>query len=64
VEDYLVPAGATFSNDVTGTTPVDETVVKPQVRKPLPASFVLCLFSQLFLSQGARVPHESLANLP
>jgi outer membrane protein OmpA-like peptidoglycan-associated protein len=35
VEDYLVPSGATFANDVTGTTPVDETVVKPQVRKPL-----------------------------
>jgi hypothetical protein len=35
VEDYLVPAGATFSADVTGTSPVDETVVKPQVRKPL-----------------------------
>jgi hypothetical protein len=37
VEDYLVPAGATFSADVTGTTPVDETVVKPEVRKPLGA---------------------------
>jgi hypothetical protein len=35
VEDYLVPAGATFTNDVQGTTPVDETAVKPQVRKPL-----------------------------
>jgi hypothetical protein len=35
VEDYLVPAGATFSTDVQGTTPVDETAVKPQVRKPL-----------------------------
>ncbi|MGD0737760.1 MAG: OmpA family protein [Terracidiphilus sp.] len=35
VEDYLVPAGATFTVDVTGTTPVDETVVKPQVRVPL-----------------------------
>ena len=34
-EDYLVPSGATFSADVPGTTPVDETVVKPQVRKPL-----------------------------
>jgi hypothetical protein len=32
VEDYLVPAGATFS--VT-TTPVDESSVKVQVRKPL-----------------------------
>ncbi len=36
VEDYLVPAGANFNNDVQGTTPVDETAVKPQVRKPLP----------------------------
>jgi hypothetical protein len=35
VEDYLVPAGATFTADVNGTTPVDETVVKAQVRKPL-----------------------------
>lgn len=35
VENYLVPAGATFSNDVSGTTPVDETAVKPQARKPL-----------------------------
>jgi hypothetical protein len=34
-ENYLVPSGATFSNDVTGTTPVDESAVKPQVRKPL-----------------------------
>jgi len=36
VEDYLVPAGANFSSDVQGTTPVDETAVKPQERKPLP----------------------------
>jgi hypothetical protein len=36
VEDYLVPAGANFSSDVQGTTPVDETAVRPQVRKPLP----------------------------
>ncbi len=35
VEDYLVPAGANFSSDVSGTSPVDETMVKPQVRKPL-----------------------------
>jgi hypothetical protein len=34
-ENYLVPSGATFTTDVTGTTPVDETAVKPQVRKPL-----------------------------
>jgi len=37
VEDYLVPAGASFSGDVAGTTSVDETAVKPQVRKALPA---------------------------
>jgi len=35
VEDYLVPAGANFSVDVPGTTPVDETVVTPEERKPL-----------------------------
>jgi hypothetical protein len=35
VEDYLVPAGATFS--VTAT-PVDESAVKVQVRKPLLAT--------------------------
>jgi hypothetical protein len=36
VEDYLVPAGADFSTDVAGTTPVDESTVKPQARKVLP----------------------------
>jgi outer membrane protein OmpA-like peptidoglycan-associated protein len=35
VENYLVPAGANFASDVQGTTPVDETMVKPQARKPL-----------------------------
>jgi len=35
-QNYLVPAGATFTNDVQGTTPVNETEVKPQERKPLP----------------------------
>jgi hypothetical protein len=35
VEDYLVPSGATFADDVQGTTAVNETVVKPVVRKPL-----------------------------
>jgi hypothetical protein len=35
VEDYLVPSGASFTADVAGTTPVDETAVKPEVRKPL-----------------------------
>ena len=37
-QNYLVPAGATFSSDVTGTTAVDESAVKPQARKPLPAA--------------------------
>ncbi|SPE17396.1 PKD domain containing protein [Candidatus Sulfotelmatomonas gaucii] len=37
VQNYLVPAGADFGSDVTGTTPVDETTVKPEERKPLPA---------------------------
>ena len=36
VEDYLLPVGATFSSDVSGTTPVDESTVTPQARKPLP----------------------------
>jgi outer membrane protein OmpA-like peptidoglycan-associated protein len=35
VEDYLVPAGASFTGDVAGTTPVDEGMVKVEVRKPL-----------------------------
>jgi len=35
LEDYLVPAGADFTADVAGTTPVDESAVKPQPRKPL-----------------------------
>jgi len=35
VKDYLVPSGAIFSSDVTGTTPVDENSVKPEERKPL-----------------------------
>ena len=37
VDDYLVPAGANFSSDVQGTTPVDESAVTPQERKSLPA---------------------------
>jgi outer membrane protein OmpA-like peptidoglycan-associated protein len=37
VETYLVPAGATFTADVQGTTPVDESLVKPQPRKSLAA---------------------------
>ena len=36
VDNYLVPAGADFDKDNPGTTPVDESTVKPQVRKPLP----------------------------
>jgi len=36
VQNYLVPADATFANDVQGTTAVDETAVKPEDRKPLP----------------------------
>ncbi len=35
VQNYLVPAGANFNNDVQGATPVNETEVKPQERKPL-----------------------------
>jgi hypothetical protein len=36
VEDYIVPAGANFAADVQGTTPVSESEVKPEMRKPLP----------------------------
>jgi outer membrane protein OmpA-like peptidoglycan-associated protein len=36
VDNYLVPAGANFDTDNPGTTPVDESQVQPQVRKPLP----------------------------
>jgi CRISPR/Cas system CMR subunit Cmr4 (Cas7 group RAMP superfamily) len=35
VENYLVPSEATFASDVQGTTPVNESAVKVQVRKPL-----------------------------
>jgi len=35
-ENYLVPPGANFSSDVSGTTPVDESVLKPETRNPLP----------------------------
>ena len=35
VENYLVPAGATFDNDVQGTTAVDESTVKVQARTRL-----------------------------
>ncbi|MGO9939026.1 MAG: hypothetical protein ACLPH3_15260 [Terracidiphilus sp.] len=34
VENYLVPAGATFGSDVQGTTPVDESMVKAEESKP------------------------------
>jgi ribosomal protein S11 len=35
VQNYLVPSGADFNADISGTTPVDESAVKPEVRKPL-----------------------------
>ncbi|MGB6134411.1 MAG: hypothetical protein WBG54_21730 [Acidobacteriaceae bacterium] len=35
VEDYLVPAGANFDNDVPGTTAVDESQYKAQPRNPV-----------------------------
>jgi hypothetical protein len=35
-QNYLVPSGADFGTEVQGTTPVDESVVKPQTRKALP----------------------------
>jgi hypothetical protein len=36
VENYLVPSGANFTSDITGTTPADEVAVKPEARKHLP----------------------------
>jgi hypothetical protein len=36
VENYLVPAGATFDSDVQGTTAVDESTVKVESRKAAP----------------------------
>ena len=36
VEQYMAPAGAHFTSDVPGTTPVDESQVKPVTRRPLP----------------------------
>jgi hypothetical protein len=36
VENYLVPSGADFNTDVSGTSPVDESMVKAQKRVPLP----------------------------
>ncbi|HEY3704148.1 MAG TPA: outer membrane beta-barrel protein [Terracidiphilus sp.] len=36
VENYLVPSGANFNSDITGTNPVDESTVKAQKRKALP----------------------------
>ena len=36
VNDYLVPSGANFAQDIQGGSPVDETAVKPETRKPLP----------------------------
>ncbi|MFT4113778.1 MAG: hypothetical protein QM649_13530 [Silvibacterium sp.] len=36
VDNYLVPAGASFDSDVNGTTPVDESSVKVQPRKAAP----------------------------
>ncbi|MFP5204220.1 MAG: OmpA family protein [Acidobacteriota bacterium] len=36
VQDYLVPSGANFQQDIQGTSPVDESTVKPETRKALP----------------------------
>jgi hypothetical protein len=35
VENYLVPAGATFENDVQGTTPADTSAIKIVTRKTI-----------------------------
>ncbi|MFP5230587.1 MAG: hypothetical protein ACLGXA_23465 [Acidobacteriota bacterium] len=36
VQNYLVPSGASFDNDVPGTSPVDESSLKAQPRNPKP----------------------------
>ncbi len=36
VQNYLLPAGATFEGDAPGINLVDETTVKPEGHKPLP----------------------------
>jgi hypothetical protein len=36
VQDYLAPAGASFSTDVQGTSWINETAFTPEERKPLP----------------------------
>jgi hypothetical protein len=36
-ENYLVPSGANFDSDIQGTTALDESTVKAQPRKALPA---------------------------
>lgn len=36
VQNYLVPSGANFDADVSGTTPVNESEIKAQKRVPLP----------------------------
>jgi hypothetical protein len=36
VQNFLVPAGATFADDVQNATAVDDINVKPEGRKPLP----------------------------
>jgi outer membrane protein OmpA-like peptidoglycan-associated protein len=38
VVNYLVPAGANFAADVPGTTPVDESMVKPAPEKKMAAA--------------------------
>ncbi|HTB98686.1 MAG TPA: hypothetical protein VK716_16865 [Terracidiphilus sp.] len=35
VEDYLIPSGANFNNDVQGTTPANESTIRHEPRKPL-----------------------------
>jgi hypothetical protein len=36
VEDYLVPAGASYASDLRGISTVNESAVRPVARKPLP----------------------------
>jgi hypothetical protein len=59
LEDYLVPAGADFTVDVAGTTPVDETTVKPQPRKPLAVRPAHKMPASSAVKQSLKLPEQA-----
>ena len=61
VENYLVPSGASFTADVNGTTSVDETMVKPEVRKPLAGAPVAHVHHK---AEGTEVHHAAKKGAP